>query len=495
MKRLLFIASFLVPRLLIGQYEYFNVNEDFVDWNTSFASQVELRGNDYIVCSLVSVSSGEGSFYGFQFNQKNNDGSDGDYLHETNLGGFATSAYADSFISVEDGYIYGMTRPLDSWMVKLDLEGGVQWEYFFPYSENEEIHLRFAKQLMDGNYLFVGAKNSIDSENIETNSLFLTKTEPSGAVIWETDNVINQNNGISITRVIERDNGELFVLATDGNENYLIRVDSSGVMGSFEEDVFIWGGSDYYNHLPNMVKVHDEEVNVIFQIGQSLFNENNEDAVNYTWNILRFNIETMSVIEIIEFAEILPIHFAFDYVQTPEGGFAILGQDWSGAYIRSFIKKYSSSYTEEWTKYYQHNEFTDAANVLFDFDIANDGGFICSGDATGSDFVNYPQQNWLLKLDACGYMEDLSCPVGVNEISNNTVVNIYPIPAQDEITIESNSQIREIQIVNSIGQQVSEYHVNDRSVTLGVLNLPQGVYSTLIGMRDGNFITRTIVVE
>ncbi len=475
----LFLLMTICPIVGFSQYTYFNVQEDNLDWSVSFSSEVELRDDQFIVCGQ-SVSD---DVIGFQFSSKNEYGEAEEYLHFEDVEGIIEDAHSDSFKAVEDGYITCINGSNYTQFIKFNLGGELLWQLQNPYPDSMGVDILFVRELMGGEYLFVGNKNVSISEETTLNKLYLIKIGIDGSVYWEVEETLTENSDLVFTRTIEQENGNIILLGVEEGENILVRTNSFGIIQNTEEDIYRWSGGEYYNHQPFMVKDSNNEISVMYEIGQSLIDEEDENSINYTFNILRFDSETMVPTETIEFPELYPRHLIADYLKTPDGGYAVLGQDWNFAPVRSFIKKYSSEHEEEWMNYYVHSEYTDSTNVLFDFEIANDGGFICAGEASGNDISEYPLQSWLLKIDACGDAEDLSCPMSIEEINHTIQIDLYPNPAREYLKVSLPLPISgdiTLSFYDNLGkelQRVSEFLYSENELEIPLVNLPSGLYS------------------
>ncbi len=84
--------------------------------------------------------------------------------------------------------------------------------------------------------------------------------------------------------------------------------------------------------------------------------------------------------------------------------------------------------------------------------------------------------------------------VGIEEpvMSTNTVV--YPNPATDKVTIESESIINEVRIYNNMGQLVYSGEFNNDQVTVNTSNFITGMY--IVQVRSGKAIeVRKLIIE
>jgi len=55
-------------------------------------------------------------------------------------------------------------------------------------------------------------------------------------------------------------------------------------------------------------------------------------------------------------------------------------------------------------------------------------------------------------------------------------ISIYPNPAQTKITITSSSVISSVTISNMVGQELVVNKYTDKTVTIGLEQLPAGIY-------------------
>ena len=75
---------------------------------------------------------------------------------------------------------------------------------------------------------------------------------------------------------------------------------------------------------------------------------------------------------------------------------------------------------------------------------------------------------------------------GEDQVIENVTTNIYPNPASDQITIESNNIIDEVRIYNNIGQLVYSDKFNNDQVIVNTSNIINGMY--LLQVRSGEAI-------
>jgi len=81
--------------------------------------------------------------------------------------------------------------------------------------------------------------------------------------------------------------------------------------------------------------------------------------------------------------------------------------------------------------------------------------------------------------------------VNINEESMNEVM-IYPVPAVDELTIESHLSLQEVFLYNEVGQQVYNVHVNGVNCKLDLKDLNSGVYYLQVLANERTYHTRIV---
>jgi hypothetical protein len=84
--------------------------------------------------------------------------------------------------------------------------------------------------------------------------------------------------------------------------------------------------------------------------------------------------------------------------------------------------------------------------------------------------------------------------VGIDE-SNQSAVNVYPVPAANYLNVEMPGGIKTISMFNSFGQLVMETKTQEAtSKTLNLSGLNAGVYTLRIASDQNNTISRTIII-
>jgi len=76
--------------------------------------------------------------------------------------------------------------------------------------------------------------------------------------------------------------------------------------------------------------------------------------------------------------------------------------------------------------------------------------------------------------------------VGVDELSQNSI-KVYPNPVKDVVTIETGSNIQQVQIFNITGQIVMTTQTSSKSVTMNTSLLKSGIYFLKVKTDSGSF--------
>lgn len=95
-------------------------------------------------------------------------------------------------------------------------------------------------------------------------------------------------------------------------------------------------------------------------------------------------------------------------------------------------------------------------------------------------------------LDAVGVINQKA--VGINELSNNHTVNIYPNPAKDKLTVQSSEFINgeNIKITNLLGEIVLSEVITATVQTININNLNNGIYFVSVVNNKFTFSTKLI---
>ncbi len=136
---------------------------------------------------------------------------------------------------------------------------------------------------------------------------------------------------------------------------------------------------------------------------------------------------------------------------------------------------------------------TDLAEVYFDgdkvIDFANEftiGGINYYGSDTNGDPEAYYD-------DVC-FGDGWPLTVGIQEVSLQNSLKIYPNPATTTITINSESTIEQLEIYNQVGQMVGYFNIHSNPFQLDVSGFESGIYLVKAYLVD-KVIIRKVVID
>lgn len=102
-----------------------------------------------------------------------------------------------------------------------------------------------------------------------------------------------------------------------------------------------------------------------------------------------------------------------------------------------------------------------------------------------------------VSTDAFIFMIDDVCvntAVGINEVSGEAQFVVFPNPANDYVTVQASSAIKQIRIFNYVGQVVEEQVAGDSNYTLNTSAMKAGIYFIQVETADG-ISTQKVVIE
>ncbi len=85
-------------------------------------------------------------------------------------------------------------------------------------------------------------------------------------------------------------------------------------------------------------------------------------------------------------------------------------------------------------------------------------------------------------------------PTGIADVEN-VEMSMYPNPANDYVMISSSSVIKEVAVINALGQKVATYTTNAENVRLDTQDLAKGVYMISILTNEGSAVKKLTVVK
>ena len=82
----------------------------------------------------------------------------------------------------------------------------------------------------------------------------------------------------------------------------------------------------------------------------------------------------------------------------------------------------------------------------------------------------------------------------VQQVAQETSLNVFPNPASDRISVECETEMRRVTLCNALGQQVLRVNPNAPQAELQVAGLPRGLYLLRVETAGGTAV-RKVVVE
>ncbi len=94
----------------------------------------------------------------------------------------------------------------------------------------------------------------------------------------------------------------------------------------------------------------------------------------------------------------------------------------------------------------------------------------------------------------CSFSYPMICTVGINEMAVSTKFKIFPNPASEIVTIESDQVIERITVCNILGERVLSKQVSNKREQVNISELPKGIYF-VTSVSEGIFFTQKLVIE
>ncbi len=372
--------------------------------------------NDYWIAKLSSTGSitWQRSLGGANIEQCN-------AMHQTSDSGFILAGFSRS----ADGDITGNHGGSDYWVVKLSSSGIVQWQKSLGGGTDDYAYA--IEQTFDGGYIVAGASNSWGGDVTGNNGgldYWVVKLSPTGSIVWQKS-LGGSEKDIAMSIKQTYDSGYIVTGLSFSNDS-----DVTGHHGMTMYYADIW-----------TVKL------------------NSLGAI--TWQkSLGGSID----------------EYAYSVLQTPDSGYVITGFAQSADGDVSFnhgsddfwMVKLSPGGTLLWQKTFGGSANDNCTATV----VTADGGFIMagaslsnSGDASGN---HGSGDVWVVKL------ADVS--LGVQNTMENEFLEIYPNPANSELTITSKDNIRTIDVISVPGKVLYSNEYATNKATVDVSTLPTGIY-------------------
>ena len=364
-------------------------------------------------------------------------------------GGEATDVAYDGFQTADGGYIVtGVSNSVggditnnhggtDAWVIKLSEDGMLEWEKSLGGSNTDRLFKIILAS--DGGYILAGYSDSNDgdlTENSGDQDLWIVKLNTEGEIVWQ-----NSLGGSSVDAA--------WSVQAISNGGYIL----TGTTNSIDGDVTMnQGGNDVW--VLELSSTGD-------LVWQKTYGGEAEDRGR-------------------------------EIQLTSDGGYVLVASSSSlggdiqnpintgSGYIDYWALKISSTGSIEWERLMGGSGQDVAASIK----ETEDGGFIIGGSSNSSNGdISSPKGEfdfWLVKLQ----------PVilGVEKVSTNGLLGLYPNPATDYLNIETDADMigANYSIFNSVGQLVISGKVNSENTSIEIKDFAKGFYVLQLQNTEGS---------
>lgn len=399
---------------------------------------------------------------------------DGVELARTEFAPETRNFNAGRFIEPTDsGYVYlnSITDTLDGsrdfCLIRYDDEGEVIFTKEYA-KEGDDICF-WGIECVDGGYALCGQSGNSDGSPAD---IMLIRTDSVGNELWRQfyggasweggADVVEISDGgfllLGWTRSFGLSERDFYLVRTDelGNEFWYetygdSNFDSGVAIESLDDGNLLLAG---YRNLSNKRQAYLYKVN---QSGDVIWEQEYGDSQSTE--------EFRGVVEL-DNGDLVGVGLFDENSQT--------GSNNQGLLVRT-----DSEGNQKWLRTYDRNVQTDFFLSALPTD---DGGFLLSGQS--SNFDNFTQDAWLLKVDSVGCPYP-NCTVGIDEEEKTVLVDVWPNPATDVLSIEKvgSSKQLDISVFDLSGKEILRFTQNDKQESIDVSGWPSGVY-VLKGMDD-----------
>jgi hypothetical protein len=375
--------------------------------------------------------------------------------------------------------------------------GGTENDFFYSVAEDVE-----------GDYLFFGSSSSYTNNNPQLSYWYLIKTDTAGNLIRQ-NNYSQFRNG-SGDKVHALPSGDILLSGTgqwmsqQPKKGWAVLTDSTGTMKDYWHlsggeicsanimpskygGYYYWGCRDtnyvspphplFYEGFPYVAKYDT----AMTEIWRKEFRPKEEDIHRYFTGDAGY----ISMVRELDDEE--------SYIMCGEIKDSInqsLG----------WIVKFDKTGEIVWERKYYYPKINGGYNsLLTDVRQTTGGGFIAGGYAFPTNRTAY----WYLKLDSMGCLSAIDCGVSpvvgvANKVLNESMIKVYPNPATNEITIQSEKyHIEHITLYDITGkaQDIAIEERKEAAIIMNIDKLTTGIYFCHITLANGQMVVRKVVKE
>ncbi|MAB39096.1 MAG: hypothetical protein CL528_03480 [Aequorivita sp.] len=409
--------------------------------------------------------------------QKTLGGDQDDYLRkiiQISDDGYIVLGYSSSGISGDK--TENSQGGTDYWILKLDVSGNIMWQKTIGSDDNDTV--ADVEQAADGGFLIGGtASSGVSGDKTVVGDVWILKLDVNGNIQWQKGYDFFANSNLSNARLTD-DGG--FIIAGSGTggifSDYVVsKLNMNG--NSVWEKIYGGDGEDY---LTNLILTDDGGYMVIGQSNSDASGDKTEDSQGYQdyW-VLKLDSAGNIVWQNTIGGDSGDIPLTV--IESSDGGYFISGSSLSNISgdktdntfedSQSFwIMKLNSVGIIEW-----QNDIDGSLGERLPKAIQNDDGsfMICgqsSSNISGDKTENSRGEAdfWIIKHAAT---------LGLEDNSFLKAISLYPNPTKNTLQLNTQDKtINQINIYTMTGSKVLQLDVETVSPTVEVSSLASGVY-------------------
>ena len=415
---------------------------------------------------------------------------DAQSIRQTTDGGYIIAGSSNS----SDGDISGNHGNYDYWIVKLDSNGNMQWQKSLGGSSMDMA--QSIQQTSEGGYIVAGSSSSNDGDvsgNHGGGDYWIVKLDINGNIQWQKS--LGGSSSEQVNSVQQTFDGGYIIagttVSTDGditvsygnNDFWVVKLDSGGNMQWQKTLGNIGDNIGYYAQ-----QTFDGGY---IAVGTSFNPSNLESGLPDYWVIKLSNNGT------IEWDKYFGGSFhdnAITIRQTPEWDYIVAG--WTASNngqvtnhhgnLDYWIIKLDSSGNLKWEKTLGGPDF----DYLTALELTADNGYIVSGStgSTSGDVTGHHGMidAWVVKLSP----EQL----GIPENQQRHKPNLYPNPAKDFFYLDHLPRESTISITDMSGRKLFSQKYNEEKIKISTSAFMEGLYMVQVKNREEIILTKKITI-
>jgi hypothetical protein len=424
-------------------------------------------------------------------------------IQQTMDGGYIVAGHSKSNDGDVTGH-HGTTSYYDYWVVKLNSTGTIEWQKSLGGTFDD--WGQSIQQTTDSGYIIAGYSSSNDGDvtghhgTTTTHDYWVVKLNSTGTIEWQKSlggtynddaSSIQQttDGGYIVAGVSSSNDGD--VTGHHGTSNYedywVVKLNSTGII-AWQKSL---GGTS--SDFAESIRQTTDGGYIV-----AGFSSSNDGDVTGNHGSLDYWVVKLNPTGTIAWQKSLggtDVDLGLSIHQTTDSGYIIAGSCGSNdgdvtvnhGFYDYWVVKLNSTGTIQWQKSFGGTISECAYSIL----QTTDGGYIVAGmsfsnngDVTGHHGTSSTNDYWVVKL---------SPDVGIKDINkNNSNINVYPNPANTEITIELICQNSLVGICNISGQEIMQLKARSQKLKVDVSNLPSGIYFVKVVTAKGVEIKKFI---